>query len=364
MKICVPALLGLCLLVPTLLFAADRADIVIADFEGDDYGTWKVEGTAFGMRPARGTLPGQMPVDGFQGRGLVNSFLGGDDATGKLTSPEFRIERRHINFLIGGGRHPGLVCINLLVAGQVVRSATGPNGSAGGTERLDWDSWNVSELEGRTAVIQIVDDRKGGWGHINVDQILQSDRPQGYESARRELPINQSYLHLPVKTGARKVRLKLNVAGQTVREFDIELAEAEPDFQAFCDVTAFRGQTLTIEADRLPLGSRALDGLRQADDVPAVSGLYSEPARPQFHFTSRRGWLNDPNGLVYAGGQWHLFYQHNPFGWGWGNMHWGHAVSPDLFHWRELPIALYPQRYDDWCFSGSALIDVKNTSGF
>ena len=86
------------------VFAQDvRPDIVIADFNGTDYGGWKVDGQAFGLAPARGTLPNQMDVSGFEGAGLVNSYYGGDDTVGQLTSPEFKIERPFINFLVGGG---------------------------------------------------------------------------------------------------------------------------------------------------------------------------------------------------------------------------------------------------------------------
>src|SRR5215207_2228244 len=107
--------------------AADRADVLVADFEGDTYGDgWKTTGTAFGKGPAKGTLPNQMPVSGFLGKGLVNSYLGGDASTGTLTSPEFKIERKYLNFLVGGGKHPKTY-INLLVGGKVVRTATGPN---------------------------------------------------------------------------------------------------------------------------------------------------------------------------------------------------------------------------------------------
>jgi fructan beta-fructosidase len=344
---------------------ADAADdIVIADFEGKDYGEWKAEGEAFGSSPAQGTLPRQMQVSGFEGKGLANSFNGGDDATGTLTSPPFVVSRKFINFLIGGGKHSGKACMNLLVDGKIVRTATGPNDRPGGTERLDWASWDVADLAGRSAVIQIVDNQTGGWGHINVDQITQSDTPRRSGPARCEIRISKPYLHLPVQTGARKARMVFLVADNTVREFEIELAEGEPDFLVFADVRSFIGQTVTVAVDALRDGSKALDAIVQADDVPGADAMYTEALRPQFHFSSRRGWLNDPNGLVYHRGEYHLYYQHNPYGWAWGNMHWGHAVSTDLVRWTELPVAIYPHRFGDWVFSGSAVIDAADTAGF
>ncbi|MCU4165259.1 hypothetical protein [Carboxylicivirga caseinilyticus] len=93
------------------------------------------------------------------------------------------------------------------------------------------------------------------------------------------------------------------------------------------------------------------------------SHYYNEPHRPQFHFTPESNWMNDPNGLVYLNGQYHLFYQHYPNDIVWGPMHWGHTSSTDLFHWKHHPIALYPDSLGN-IFSGSAVIDHNNTAGF
>lgn len=149
---------------------APRPDILFEDFE-HGYENWKVEGEAFGQTPVHGTLPNQQPVSGFVGHGLVNSYVGGDDATGRLISKPFTIGRRFIRFLVGGGASTNTQ-VRLVVDGKVVRAASGKS-----EERLLPASWDVSALEGQSAHIEIVDEQKGGWGHINVDQIEFSDFP-------------------------------------------------------------------------------------------------------------------------------------------------------------------------------------------
>ncbi|WP_329123440.1 GH32 C-terminal domain-containing protein [Streptomyces sp. NBC_01353] len=149
---------------------------VLADFEAAGYGSWTATGTAFGDGPATGTLPGQQEVSGHLGDGLVNTFLNGDSTVGTLTSPDFTIDKDHINLLVGGGNHPSgaeaPTAVRLVVDGKVVRSAAGKN-----SEALNWATWNVADLAGRTARIEIVDQNTGGWGHINVDHIMLSDTP-------------------------------------------------------------------------------------------------------------------------------------------------------------------------------------------
>ncbi|WNM33685.1 GH32 C-terminal domain-containing protein [Streptomyces sp. Li-HN-5-11] len=151
---------------------------VLADFEGSTYsshiGDWTTTGDAFGTGPAQGTLPNQQQVTGYLGHGLVNTFLNGDASTGTLTSPTFTIDKKYLDFLIGGGYHPASsdapTAVELIVDGKVVRSATGSNGEA-----LNWASWDLSDLQGKQAQIKVLDDSTGGWGHLNLDQIVLSD---------------------------------------------------------------------------------------------------------------------------------------------------------------------------------------------
>ena len=185
------AILGLIILACGLRHTHAAEDILVADFEGADYGAWQSTGEAFGKAPARGVLPGQMAVDGFAGEGLVNSFTGGDKSTGTLTSPPFEVKRRFISFLIGGGGYSNETCMNLLVDGKVLRTAAGPNVQSGGSERLQSGGWDVSDLPGRSAVIEIVDRRTGlariGRGTRGTRPVARrSRRPQPTLAATRK----------------------------------------------------------------------------------------------------------------------------------------------------------------------------------
>jgi len=211
----------------------------------------------------------------------------------------------------------------------------------------------------------MVDNQTGGWGHINVDHIIQSDsKVEKITDKIREFLLQKKYLNFPIKNGAKKRLIHLIIDNKIVREFQIELAPGEPDFWVFLDVRDFEGEKALLRIDKYePAGSKGFDSVYQADTYIGEQNIYREKLRPQFHFTSRRGWNNDANGMVYYDGKYHLFYQHNPYGWSWGNMTWGHAVSTDMINWTELGDAIHPDRLGT-IFSGSAVVDINNTAGF
>ena len=175
-----------------------------------------------------------------------------------------------------------------------------------------------------------------------------------------QLKITADYLLIPVNRTTQAVALRLLDGERLVRYFDCHPCPPElADFTAFYPMKEFRDRTLTIAAGELP--SDLPDWIKQTD-TPLPQNFNQEALRPQLHFSSRRGWLNDPNGLFHYNGVYHLFYQHNPFSTDWGNMHWGHATSTDLLHWEELDDILYPDELGTK-FSGSAFVDHANASG-
>lgn len=169
----------------------------------------------------------------------------------------------------------------------------------------------------------------------------------------------KKWLILPVKNGAKKSNIELWIDGEKERYFDIELADGEPDWLAYLDISAWKGMDIELRVDKRRTDSKAFAPIQQTDEDNTA---YKEKLRGQFHFSPKRGWTNDPNGMVYFNGAYHLFFQHNPYGREWGNMTWGHAVSKDMLHWQEVGDALHPDKFGTM-YSGSAIVDSFNTSG-
>ncbi|GAB3925759.1 2,6-beta-D-fructofuranosidase [Larkinella terrae] len=174
------------------------------------------------------------------------------------------------------------------------------------------------------------------------------------------LTITKRYLNLPVSQTQNRGIMQFRVQGKPERSFKIRLATDKPDYWVFCDVAALKGKTISISYDGKPEG---LSKIYQDDAIAGQDSLYKEKNRPQYHFSTRRGWINDPNGMIFYEGEYHLFYQHNPYEREWENMSWGHAVSKDMIHWEELPTALSPDSMGTM-FSGSTVIDYTNSAGF
>lgn len=340
-----------------LLIGCTSKDIVVADFESDTYDGWTVEGDAFGAVPAGGNLPGQQEVKGFEGKGLANSYNGGDDSRGTMISSEFTIERDYINFLLGGGRHADTY-IELVVEGNSIYLSR----SVVESETLQWMTWDVKAYKGKKAQIRIVDNQRGGWGHILVDQIVMSDEEKStfMVDYRLSFDINHKYLLVPVETDGPESVIVMEADGVKSAKMYIRVAQTKTDYWVPIDVEKYKGGKVTLTFEHVKKTDTGFSQIRQSDSFEFD---YNEKYRPSFHFTPQYGWMNDPNGMVYLDGEYHLFYQYNPYGSKWGNMHWGHAVTKDLKKWEHLPVAIAPDSLGT-IFSGSAIIDKNNTAGF
>jgi fructan beta-fructosidase len=178
----------------------------------------------------------------------------------------------------------------------------------------------------------------------------------------REMNITQSFLSIPIGRDAKMQVFQIRVDGKLKREFPAQLAEGPIDYWIFIYVDEFKSQTITLSG---PSTQVALSRIYQANKINGEDTLYKELNRPQFHFTVKRGWSNDVNGPIFYKGQYHMFWQAFPFGvkWDTGFMYWGHAISKDLIHWRELAPALMVDRLGSpW--SGSSLVDRNNEGGW
>ena len=179
------------------------------------------------------------------------------------------------------------------------------------------------------------------------------------QAAELSFKVKCKYLNLPISQQEPRCRLTFQAKGIPDLSVVARLS-ARPEYWVFKDMSDYKGKTLTLTFDG---DEEALAQVYQADTIRDASTFYHEENRPQFHFTARRGWLNDPNGCIWHDGLYHLYYQHNPFEREWENMTWGHATSPDLLHWTEHAPVLHPDHLGTM-YSGSAVFDKDNTSGF
>ncbi|MBS1715152.1 MAG: glycoside hydrolase family 32 protein [Armatimonadetes bacterium] len=184
------------LLVALVVQALGRAaDLPLSVFDTGTYGNWSQSGDAFRLGPASGPKLVELEIRNNRDRAVASSELEGDRPTGTLTSPEFQIARRHIAFRIGGGDMAGQTCINLIVKGRVVRTAAGHR-----SDVLAPTDWDVKEFRGAKARIEIVDRATGDWGHVNIDHLVQTDRPEMSDFDR---PLYQEPLRPLVHVTAR-----------------------------------------------------------------------------------------------------------------------------------------------------------------
>lgn len=161
----------------------------------------------------------------------------------------------------------------------------------------------------------------------------------------RQIQIENRFLILPICNSAQKQTVEItDENGVRLHLFEVTLANApeQANWWSFLDVQEYTGKTLTLKSTGAGSSPESLALVQNLAEVPRREPLYAERLRPQLRFSQIQGWNNDPNGMVFWNGEFHLFWQSNPVGLPWGNMYWGHAVSKDLVHWEELPLALRP----------------------
>lgn len=337
--------------VPTLaqaIVAAVRPDMVLADFQKNPMPDgWTVEGYAFGAR-TRGTNSQQAAVTTENQRQYQS---------GALTSPEFMIERDYIAVELGGTFHPEKCRVALMVDGKEVRRI-----SPGQLDKA-WMSIDVQKLSGQKAMLEIHDEHFNGW--LTVGQVIQTDEPKGpvqkrsprWEAAVFETKINGDYLLLPIGGAESPIEtVTIKIGDKQKLAMDVPLAMSPTtNLLPVYDLRAHLGETLQVSyhAARRNVTTKQI----QVTNIPAHA---VSDALPAFHVHNRFGKLNDPNGLVYLNGQYHLFHQYYM---GLRGKLWAHYVSADLMHWQEQPIALFPDELGSM-HSGSAAVDWLNTGGF
>lgn len=176
---------------------------------------------------------------------------------------------------------------------------------------------------------------------------------------KKEWTVNKNYLLLPIAAGGEPKIVSFHAEGEKIYEFRIPVAKDAKERYSFhffapLPVKRWRNKKITISGE---LPEAFLSAAAESDSVPELQESF-----PAIHFAANTGWINDPNGLVFQDGQYHMYFQYNPFDIKWDNMCWGHAVSEDLLHWTQLETALYPDA-DGTMYSGSAIWNERGLLG-
>ena len=177
------------------------------------------------------------------------------------------------------------------------------------------------------------------------------------------------YLILPVEEAREDARINVLVDGKVAETIYVRLAGSKTDFTVPFDLTPYKGKNVVLDI----VTPQGRESVREASADVCWNGITLSDSidtsdretkyRPLFHHSPLNGWMNDPNGMFYKDGKWHLYYQRNPYGSKWQNMTWGHSVSSDLINWEHLPDAIRPDGLGS-IFSGSCVIDHNNTAGY
>ena len=192
------------------------------------------------------------------------------------------------------------------------------------------------------------------------------EKPQvlGKSHAMQRVEVKNKYLLLPVQEREENANVKVLVGGRQMKSFNVKLAVDQVDYYVPLDIRSFGSGDLlldiTFHGDRRFTGAmKDFICWREMKQSDAFDTQNREKFRPAYHHTPAYGWMNDPNGMFYKDGVFHLYYQYNPYGSQWENMTWGHSTSRDLIHWEAQPIAIEPDALGD-VFSGSCVVDKRN----
>ena len=190
----------------------------------------------------------------------------------------------------------------------------------------------------------------------------------GDNHAMQPVTVDQKYLLLPVQEKEEFANVRVIADNQQVQNFNVRLAVDKVDYYVPLDIRRFGKKQVLLDinfhGDRRTTGAiKDFACWKEMKQTEAYDATNREKFRPQYHHSPAYGWMNDPNGMFYKDGEYHLYYQFNPYGSQWENMTWGHSTTKDLIHWEAQPIAIEPDAIGS-IFSGSCVVDKNNTSGF